>query len=223
MKKITLPCSANSTLFAISTPIIVKNSLTQSISYFQEIPVIFFSLIILLLLSLGLGIYCLAKFSQQASLPKLSLNDITLHLSSHNVEEALKKCQTLPLFTAKLFTCGIAALQQHPSMLKKVLQAENRRISHNFWKKADLLNRFATIGCLIGILGSILCFFYHNNSLISAAESILTKLAPAIIGIFIGLFSKLFYTILKYRESKIINYIQHLALKVGTAVHNEQK
>ncbi len=219
----TLTCISSPTLFASSTPItILKSSLIERASIFQEIPIIYISLLLLLLFSLSLGVYCFSKLNQQASLPKPQIDDIALNLSTHNVEKALELCQKLPLFTARLLTCGIAVGKYPSEILEKALQAENRRISPNFWEKANLLNRFATLSCLIGILGSILCFFYYNKGLAFPLESLLPKLTPAIAGLCIGLFSKLFYTTLKYRESKIISYIQNLALKLAAAVPKEQ-
>lgn len=134
-------------------------------------------------------------------------------LAQKNSKEAMLLCKRDPSLYASVVHVLLQSGVSDAAFTQNQIKAEGKRLSVPYFQKMSLLNDFAVISPMIGLLGTVFGLFYAFYGLERSQESI-TKLfdglgvavGTTLAGLIVAVLSMIFASTLKYK------LIQHLSI-----------
>jgi biopolymer transport protein ExbB len=110
----------------------------------------------------------------------------------------------------------------------EAIHSEGRRLGNAIWHKIGLLNDIAVIAPMLGLLGTVLGLFFAFYDTMTAAENITSifdglgiAIGTTVLGLIVAIMSMVFYTILKYRVSTLLDRIENESMSLVCLIDNE--
>ncbi|MBI5346548.1 MAG: MotA/TolQ/ExbB proton channel family protein [Chlamydiae bacterium] len=196
---------------------------------FLASPTIYSLLLSMSVASLCVWFYSIFTFRQRELIPKHLINNLRMFLAKKEYEKALNYCDSQSNLVSSMIAAGISARHHGPQFMIDTMMAEGKRSTVHFWQRLSFLNDIVIISPMLGLLGTVIGFFYafyDLNRSIDSVSSLFDGLGIAVgttvMGLIVAIMALIFHTTLKHRVTHLLNLAENEAVLLGHLIETKE-
>lgn len=192
---------------------------------FGAAPIIYFLLLVMSVVALGIWLYSLFTFRPKDIMPEKFRNELKVLLEAEQYDLAQKLCVSKENLLSSLVRTGLTSRNLGPQMMIDAMKYEGKRASTAFWQRLSLLNDIVIVAPMLGLLGTVIGMFYAFYDVNRSIESINAlfdglgiAVGTTVMGLIVAILAMIFYTTLKYRVVRTLSLVENEALSLSTLI-----
>lgn len=206
-----------------------KTSFIDLKEVFYASPVIYSILFLMSVVAMMILLYNAFNFRPNHLINLKTIEDLKQHLYQEKYQEALLYCDKNNSLLTSMVSAGISARTHGPQYMFDSMKSEGRRATAEFWQKLSLLNDIAVIAPMLGLSGTVIGMFYAfydiNRSIDSIAalfDGLGIAVGTTVAGLIVSILAMLFHTILKYRMTKSLHFVESEVASLANLIKSNQ-